>query len=128
MSARYSASYIDAIFARAEASAVHTVISVLSRNRALPKECILFVRVYEWIGADWQYYERLKPEDYEEMSALLTEFGMTDVLDKFREAMSAWRQGDDSIHDVDEWANQRRDGIEKQLLRHAERVSSFLKE
>src|SRR6266571_2223988 len=70
----------------------------------------------------------LQPEDYEDMCALLIEFGMTEILEKFKEAMSAWQRGDHSIQDVDEWANRRHREIEAQIMRHAERVSDFLKD
>ena len=128
MSVRYAASYVDAIFARRDLAALHTVISVKAGSRTLPRECVLFVRVYEWIGADWQYYESLKPEAYQEMCALLSEFSMTDVLAKFKEAMAAWQSGDYSIAHVDEWANQRRDEIENHILERAEHTADFLKE
>ena len=127
MSATYVPSYIDAILDRRDAAAVYTVITVLQRTHQLPRECVLFRKVYEWLGVDWQYYENLSPGAYEEMIALLAEFGLEDVRAKFEEAMAAWNRGDMSIGGIDEWSYQQHHLIVDCLIGHVQRVSHALK-
>ncbi len=128
MTARYAASYIDEVLTRKDGMVLHTIISVVSRRHTLPPQCRLFMLAYEWIGSDWQYYESLTEARYQEFAGLLSEFDLLDILSKLDEALSAWRAGDHSIAEVDEWANQRTAQITASLIDRVLPISNILKE
>jgi hypothetical protein len=123
MSVAYASSYIDALFERRDATALHTVISLRARHSRLPDECALFIRVLEWLGSDWQYYDTIKDEDYAEVCRLLTKFGMTDVLAKFQEG----RVASPESTGLDRWFIGHQSEVEEQLFQHARHASDFLK-
>jgi hypothetical protein len=123
MSVAYAASYIDALFEKRDASALHAVISVRSRSARLPDECALFLRVLEWLGSDWQYYDTIKEEDYQEVCRLLEKFEMQEALTAFKRGRSA---PDDST-ELQRWFEAHESGVSEELFRHVKHVSGFLK-
>ncbi len=123
MSVAYAPSYIDALFERRDASALHTVISVRARTASLPDECSLFVRVLEWLGSDWQYYEALRPEDFQEVCRLLEKFDMTEALAAYKAGRSAPVE---SV-DLQSWFTAHESKVLDQLFRYASHASEYLK-
>ncbi len=123
MSVTYAPSYIDQVFVRRDALALHTIISVRSRTAPLPDECVLFTRVLEWLGSDWQYYEAIREQDYIEVCRLMKKFSMNDVLKKYQEGRSAGSQG----KDLSQWFMRREAAIHAKLFQHANRAIEFLK-
>ena len=120
MNVAYAPSYIDEVFARRDALALHTIITVRARTSQLPEECALFVRTLEWLGSDWQYYEATKEEDFIELCRLLKKFGMSDVLAKYQEGRA-------QSSDFSEWFGQKEPAIHDQMFEIAKRAIDFLK-
>jgi hypothetical protein len=123
MSVAYAPAYIDQIFVRRDALALHTVISVRSRTVPVPDECALFTRVLEWLGSDWQYYESIQEQDYQEVCRLLKKFGMNEVLQKYQERRSAGPEGPDSS----QWFVRHEAAIHEKLFQQAKNAIEFLK-
>ncbi len=120
MNVAYASSYIDEVFARHDALALHTIITVRARTSRLPEECALFVRTLEWLGSDWQYYEATKEEDFIELCRLLKKFGMLDVLAKYQEGRA-------QPSDFSEWFRRKEPSIHDQLFEIAKRAVDLLK-
>lgn len=120
MSVSYVPSYIDEVFARRDAQALHTIITVRSRASQLPEECALFARTIEWLGSDWQYYESTKEEDFIELCRLLKKFELLDVLAKYQE-------GRTKPSDFSEWFGRYETEIHGRIFEIAKRSVAFLK-
>ncbi len=123
MNVAYAPSYIDALFERRDAMALHTVISVRGRSTALPDECLLFVRVLEWLGSDWQYYDTLKEADFQEVCRLLEKFGLLGALAAFKKGRAA-PEGSDELS---RWFGVHESEVREEIFRIAESTSDFLK-
>ncbi len=127
MAVEYAPSYIDALFARKDVSGLHTVVSVRARTHSLPEECVIFLRILEWLGPDragsWQHYQTMTDAQYSETCRLLCKFGMTDVLEVFR----AGREEADGPARVDDWLYAHGGEVQRQLLRILESVAEVLK-
>jgi hypothetical protein len=123
MSVTYAPSFIDALFERRDATALHTLISVRARHSPLPDECALFVRVLEWLGSDWQYYEALKEADFQEVCRLLDKFGMVDALTAFQMGRSTA----EGSTDMKQWFSSNESQVLENLFMNAKRSSDFLK-
>jgi hypothetical protein len=79
--------------------------------------------VLEWLGSDWQYYDTLKEEDYQEVCRLLAKFGMTDALAMFRNGRSEF----EGSTVLSTWFEAQESEILEELFRHAKQASDFLK-
>jgi hypothetical protein len=123
MSVAYAPSYIDAVFETRDASALHTIISVRARQRQMPDECALFIRVLEWLGSDWQYYDSLPDGDFLEVCRLLEKFGMTDVLAMYKRGKAL---AEDS-RELADWTIAHEAQVRDELFRHAKKAADFLK-
>ncbi len=120
MSVAYAPSYIDEVFDRRDALALHTIITVRARASQLPEECALFARTMEWLGSDWQYYEATKEEDFIELCRLLKKFGLLDVLRKYQE-------GRTKPSDFSAWFRRHETEIHGRIFEIAKRSVDFLK-
>lgn len=121
MNVAYTSSFIDSVFEREDATALHVIISVRARTSPLPDECALFARVLEWLGSDWQYYGAIGEDDFIEVCRLLKKFGMSDVLAKYQEGKSS------ASVDLSPWFLREESAIRESLFRHAHRSIEFLK-
>jgi len=123
MAAIYAPSFVDAVFERRDATALHTLISVRARHAPPPDECALFVRVLEWLGSDWQYYEALKEADFQEICRLLEKFGMVEALAAFKRGKLA----PEGSTEMQQWFSSHEAQVLEELFLYAKRATDFLK-
>jgi hypothetical protein len=115
---RYSATYIDKIFAEEDLMPVYETIEVVSRGRSLPEEFWLFCRIYEWAPSRsgvWQYYENLPDQKFERVSAALARCGLHDVAQRYRSGKDAW-QDEEKMQALDTWLDVNAAGLHALLL------------
>jgi hypothetical protein len=105
MVVRYSAEYLDKIFADEDLLAIYETIEVVSRARSMPEEFWLFCRIYEWAPSRsgvWQYYENLSDQKFERVSAALERCGLHDAARRYRSGKDA-RQDTEKMQALDSW-------------------------
>jgi hypothetical protein len=105
MNVRYSAGYIDRIFAEQDLMSIYQTIEVVAQTRQLPEEFWLFCRIYEWAPSRsgvWQYYETLPEPKFQRVSAALEHFGLHDVARRYRSGKDQW-QDEDEMCALDSW-------------------------
>jgi len=123
MAVIYAPSFVEALFERRDATALHTLISVRARHAPLPDECSLFVRVLEWLGSDWQYYDALKEADFQEVCRLLEKFGMVEALAAFKRGKLA----PEGSTEMERWFSSHEVQVLEELFLYAKRSIDFLK-
>jgi hypothetical protein len=118
MVARYSATYIDKIFAEQDLLSVYQAIEVVSQTHSLPEEFWLFCRIYEWAPSRsgvWQYYESLPDAQFERVSAALERFGLHEAAERYRSGKNAWLH-EEAMRALDSWLDAHAAGIHASLL------------
>jgi hypothetical protein len=118
MGVRYSARYIDRIFAEQDFLFIYQTIEVVSQARSLPEEFWLFCRIYEWAPSRsgvWQYYEGLPDLKFERVSAALECFGLYAVVQRYRSGKDAWHDKD-AMRALDSWLVANAAGIHASLF------------
>ena len=118
MAVRYSAGYIDRIFAEQDLLSIHQTIEVVAQTRLLPEEFWLFCRIYEWAPSRsgvWQYYESLPNAKFERVSAALDRFGLHSIAERYRSGKDAW-QDEDTMRTLDSWLDANAEGIHASLF------------
>jgi hypothetical protein len=118
VTARYSATYIDKIFAEEDLPFIYQTIEAVSQTRQLPEEFWLFCRIYEWAPSRsgvWQYYESLPDPTFERVGAALERYGLPAVAERYRAGKDAW-QDEDAMRALDSWLDANADDIHASLL------------
>ena len=115
MVVRYAKSYVDRLYDTKDIFALHGVISVVSRDRALPVQFSLFLRLWDWCCSTrsgiWQYYEGVPTHEFETMAAALERFGLGELAEKYRWGMTTWRDPD-GCGELDRWIDSHWDELE----------------
>ncbi len=119
MHPRFSESYVENLFAQKDLTGLHHLISVVERDRGLPKQCWLFCRLLEWEGSTrsgvWQYYEGIPRCEYEKIVEALDEAGLRQLSAKYRYGMAAWNTND-RASDLDKWIDNNQEMIAAALM------------
>ena len=109
MLARYAKSYIDQLYEARDITMLHGVVSVVGKQRQLPEEFSIFLRLWDWCCSTrsgiWQYYECLAAGDASEFKSLaegLDRFGLSDVAARFRPGMTTWQEPN-RCDELDAW-------------------------
>jgi hypothetical protein len=129
VTARYSARYIDKIFAEKDLPIIYQTIEVISQTRQLPEEFWLFCRIYEWAPSRsgvWQYYESLQDPTFEGVSAALERYGLHAVAQRYRSGKDAW-QDEDKMRALDSWLDANAAGIHASVFALIQSQTDLLK-
>jgi hypothetical protein len=130
MHPRFAESYVENLLTQKDLSGLHHSISVVEKDRELPKQCWLFCRLLEWEGSIrsgvWQYYEGIPRGEYERIVKALDEFAMKELVDKYRNGMTAWNT-DDRADGLDKWIDANQEFIVAELIRLVDSCREALK-
>lgn len=96
MVVRYARLYIDQLYEAKDIFTLHGVISVVGRERKLPEQFSLFLRLWEWCCSTrsgiWQYYEGIPEDDFETTALALERFGLIELARRYRLGMRSWKE------------------------------------
>jgi len=120
MRPRFAESYVENLFAQKDLVGLHHLISVVEKDRELPKQCWLFCRLLEWEGSTrsgvWQYYEGIPRDKYEKIAQALDEAGLRGLVEKYRDGMNVWNT-DERANGLDRWIDANHEFIGAELMR-----------
>jgi len=109
MLARYAKFYIDRLYDTKDISALHGLIGVISRQRRLPEQFSVFLRLWDWCCSTrsgiCQYYECLSaddPAEFESFAGELERFGLRELAERYRFGASTWREPN-KCGELDRW-------------------------
>jgi len=109
MVARYAKSYVDQLYEAKDVFALHGVISVVGRERDLPEQFSLFLRLWDWCCSTrsgiWQYYECLAADEFESFAGALERFGLQELAERYRSGMNTWREPE-GCGELDHWIDE----------------------
>jgi hypothetical protein len=106
MVARYAKSYVDQLYQAKDVFALHGVICVVGRQRQLPEQFSVFLRLFEWCCSTrsgiWQYYEYLPAHECELFAGVLERFDLRELAERYRSGLSTWQEPD-ACGELDRW-------------------------
>src|SRR5437867_4084106 len=98
MAVRFAKSHVDRLYEVKDILALHGVISVVGRERELPEQFSLFLRLWEWCCSTrsgiWQYYADAGADEIETTARALERFGLSELVVRYRSGMSTWKEPD----------------------------------
>src|SRR5688572_18135455 len=116
---RFAETYVENLFTQKDLPGLYHLISVVEKDRELPKECWLFCRLLEWEGSTrsgvWQYYDGIPRDTFEKVGQVLDATGLKELADKYRYGMTVWNT-DDRGSNLDKWIDTNQEFISTELL------------
>ncbi len=120
MIVRYAKDYLDRLYDTKNVFALYSVISVVSRQRSLPEQFWLFLRLWDWCCSTrsgiWQYYEAVPAAEFEFMVGALERFGLRELAERYQAGMTAWRRPE-GCGELDLWIDGHWDELEATAFR-----------